>query len=132
MPVITSPHGMIMLFPQALYGYTAQHSDELSFQEGDVLCLLEAVDKGAWWRATCRGREGLVPANYVEVVRKPVVLDWRDQVQDSDEWESSEDEMDGREGGCIVYYYNEAARSVDVSDDIINRPNYISVYRAIQ
>ena len=83
----------------------------------------------------CRGKTGLAPANYLEVVgRLSVVQDWRDQVQDSDEWDSSEDEMDGRgrEGGCIMYYYNEAPRSVEVSDDVISRPNYVSVYRAIQ
>jgi hypothetical protein len=120
------------LSPQALYEYTAQHNDELSFQEGEVLRLLEKVDEGAWWRAVCRGKTGLVPANYVEVVGKPVVQNWRDQVHESDEWESSEDEIDERVGGCIVYFYNEAARSVEVADDVISRPNYISIYRAVQ
>ena len=119
---------------QALYDYTAMHSDELSFKEGDILSLLERVDKGLWWRATFRGKSGLAPANYIEVVSKSVVRrNWKDSVQDSDEWDSSEDELEVEEGNAaIIYYYNDAPRSVSVTRDIIKNPNYIALYRAIQ
>lgn len=109
------------------------HSDELSFQEGEILYLSEQVDGGSWWKATCKGQSGLAPSNYVELITKPVVQNYRDRVQDSDEWDSSDEEEGGVSGsGSITYYYNEAARSVDVPMEVIRKPNYISVYRAIQ
>ncbi len=93
------------------------------------------MDRGLWWKATLRGKLGLAPANYIEVVKESVVRrNWKDIVQDSDEWESSEDEGEcaGRGEGTIVYYYNDAPRSVTVAMELINRPNYISLYRTIQ
>lgn len=50
---------------RAVYQYQAQHSDELSFEEGDTLYILEKNEDG-WWRAKCGGKEGLIPANYIE------------------------------------------------------------------
>ena len=121
---------------QALYDYTAMHSDEISFQEGDTLSLLEQVDKGLWWRVTFRGKTGLAPANYIETVSASVVhRDWRDSVHDSDEWESSEDELEPEGGGgegAVVYYYNDAPRTVTVAMEIISNPKYIVLCRAIQ
>lgn len=120
---------------KALYDYQGQHSDELSFREGDTLTLLEQVDRGLWWKAKLRGKSGLAPANYVEVVNECTIRrNWKDSVQDSDEWESSEDEEEGagRGEGTIVYYYNDAPRSVTVPMELVNRPSYIALYRAIQ
>ena len=109
------------------------HNDELSFKEGDFLSLLELVDGGAWWKAGFRGRTGLAPGNYVEVLKKPVVQNLQDRLQESDEWDSSEDEEGpGAMMGTITYYYNKAPRSVEVAMELINRPNYTSLYRAIQ
>ena len=55
-------------------------------------------------------------------------------MQDSDEWDSSDEEDGGGapRAGSIVYYYNQAARSVEVPLELINKPNYVSLYRAIQ
>ncbi|KAJ3087091.1 Osteoclast-stimulating factor 1 [Quaeritorhiza haematococci] len=49
---------------RALYDYTAQNSDELSFREGDVIYVLEKNDAN-WWKCRCGDSEGLVPSNYV-------------------------------------------------------------------
>lgn len=48
---------------KALWAYSAQRADELSFAEGDIIEVLE--EKGNWHRGECGGRSGLFPANYV-------------------------------------------------------------------
>ncbi|KAJ3100884.1 Osteoclast-stimulating factor 1 [Phlyctochytrium planicorne] len=49
---------------RALYAYQAQNPDELSFDEGSVLYVLNKDDAN-WWKCRCEDKEGLVPANYV-------------------------------------------------------------------
>ncbi|KAI9344405.1 osteoclast-stimulating factor [Obelidium mucronatum] len=49
---------------EAKFAYVAQNSDELSFEEGDVLYVLQKDDAG-WWKCRSGDKEGLVPANYV-------------------------------------------------------------------
>ncbi|KAJ3030009.1 Osteoclast-stimulating factor 1 [Rhizophlyctis rosea] len=49
---------------QALYTYNAQNPDELSFEEGAVLYVLDKSDSN-WWKCRCGTKEGLVPSNYV-------------------------------------------------------------------
>ncbi|KAJ1530063.1 Osteoclast-stimulating factor 1 [Nowakowskiella sp. JEL0078] len=48
---------------RALYTYSAQNSDELSFEEGDIF-VLNKTDSN-WWKCRCDEKEGLVPSNYV-------------------------------------------------------------------
>jgi ankyrin repeat protein len=50
---------------KAIYPYAAQNVDELSFEEGDTLYIIEKQDDG-WWRAKCGKKEGLIPSNYIE------------------------------------------------------------------
>jgi len=51
---------------KALYNYTAQQPDELSFQEGDVIYVVDdSSDPQGWWRARCGTKSGLIPSNYV-------------------------------------------------------------------
>ena len=51
----------------ALYDFIADGDDELSVQEGDHLILLEK-DSDEWWKVRdSAGREGVVPASYVEL-----------------------------------------------------------------
>ena len=47
----------------ANWAYTAQGDDELSFEEGDVIYVSDQSSE--WWRATCKGKSGLVPGNYL-------------------------------------------------------------------
>ncbi|PNF36034.1 Osteoclast-stimulating factor 1 [Cryptotermes secundus] len=51
---------------RALYKYTAQYPDELSFQEGDLLYVFDEVTDPDWWKARCGNQTGLIPSNYVE------------------------------------------------------------------
>ena len=39
--------------------------DELTFEEGDVIYVSDQSDAG-WWKATIKGKAGLVPSNYLE------------------------------------------------------------------
>lgn len=50
----------------ALYDYTGEGDDELSFNPNDVVTNIEMIDEG-WWRGRCRGHFGLFPAAYVQL-----------------------------------------------------------------
>ncbi|PRP78789.1 cortactin [Planoprotostelium fungivorum] len=49
----------------ALYDYTAVGSEDLEFQEGDLLVLHKRYNDG-WWLAGLDGNMGRVPSNYVQ------------------------------------------------------------------
>ncbi|XP_071439904.1 osteoclast-stimulating factor 1-like [Hetaerina americana] len=51
---------------RALYSYTAQQSDELTFQEGDVMYVFDQSTDASWWKARCGNQTGMIPSNYVE------------------------------------------------------------------
>lgn len=67
---------------RALYDYSPQAEEELSFQTDDLLYLLEKSTVDDWWKAKKRvlpvaNEEveepvGLVPSTYIEIVRAPV------------------------------------------------------------
>jgi hypothetical protein len=57
----TGPH-----YVQALYDHVAEAEDELSFNAGDQVEVLETCE-GGWWRGRVRGNEGLFPVNYVKM-----------------------------------------------------------------
>ena len=59
---------------KAIYEYTAQADEELSFKEGDILLITDDTDQD-WWTAIEKpvdtfqeAQSGLVPVNYVEEV----------------------------------------------------------------
>lgn len=56
----------------ALWDYTAQQSDELSFSEGDAITVVRRHDdtETEWWWARLNDREGYVPRNLLGV-REP-------------------------------------------------------------
>ncbi|GBM98010.1 Intersectin-1 [Araneus ventricosus] len=56
----------------ALYPFAGQHSDELTFQKGDIITLVNADDP-SWWKGELNGAVGLFPSNYVEVLNKSAV-----------------------------------------------------------
>ena len=49
----------------ALYSYTADNTDELTFYKGSVIAILNKDDPD-WWKGEVNGETGLVPANYVQ------------------------------------------------------------------
>lgn len=112
---------------KTLYAYTKQYSDELSFPEGVVLSLVRRVDE-AWYEAQLEGQSGLVPRTYLDVIEPPVTRDTKDDRQESDEWE---DDSDG-EKGKISYYFNGAARTLEVSLDLVEEPILLRLKEAIQ
>ncbi|KAJ3085616.1 F-BAR and double SH3 domains protein 1 [Quaeritorhiza haematococci] len=50
---------------KAIYDYTAQTPEELSFREDDIIQITDSSDND-WWEGKLNGRSGLVPATYVE------------------------------------------------------------------
>lgn len=53
-----------------MYSYTAAIPEELGFTKGDTLAVIRLQDDG-WWEAevtSTRGRTGLVPSNYLQVI----------------------------------------------------------------
>jgi hypothetical protein len=52
---------------KALYEYEGGNPDELSFNEGDVLSIVDKSE-GEWWKAEKNGVVSIVPASYLEVV----------------------------------------------------------------
>lgn len=55
---------------RALYDYTAQDCDEVSFRDGDLIHNVHPIDDG-WMFGTVQrtGHSGMLPANYVEGIR---------------------------------------------------------------
>ena len=49
----------------AIYDYSADKDDELSFTEGATIYVLKKNDDG-WWEGVMNGVTGLFPGNYVE------------------------------------------------------------------
>ncbi|CAG8560162.1 942_t:CDS:10 [Diversispora eburnea] len=87
----------------ALYDYSAQNDDEISFKEDDVLYILEN-DDDEWWKAKLKIKEGegeaegpigVVPSNYIQEAECSTVLKAiYDYVAESDEGLSfSEDDI---------------------------------------
>ncbi|XP_034144867.1 abl interactor 2a isoform X7 [Esox lucius] len=51
----------------AIYDYTADKDDELSFNEGGIIYVIKKNDDG-WYEGTMSGTTGLFPGNYVESI----------------------------------------------------------------
>ncbi|XP_076849894.1 abl interactor 2a isoform X2 [Brachyhypopomus gauderio] len=51
----------------AIYDYTRDKEDELTFQEGDIIYVIKMNDDG-WYEGVMSGTTGLFPGNYVESI----------------------------------------------------------------
>jgi hypothetical protein len=49
----------------ALYDYTAQRLEEITFVENDTFVVLDK-DPSGWWTGTIKGQTGLFPSNYTK------------------------------------------------------------------
>lgn len=57
---------------RALYEYTAQFAEELSFPEGAILQLLRTDENGVddgWWEGSYQGKVGVFPSLVVEICK---------------------------------------------------------------
>ncbi|XP_029353284.1 GRB2-related adapter protein 2b isoform X2 [Echeneis naucrates] len=52
---------------RAVYSFQAEEKDELEFNAGDIIEVLECPDR-SWWRGQLRGKTGLFPSNYTEAI----------------------------------------------------------------
>jgi len=59
----------------ALFPYEAVNSDELSLAEGDIVTILsrEVEDKG-WWKGELKGKIGVFPDNFVQIMNQDEVF----------------------------------------------------------
>ncbi|XP_053424612.1 GRB2-related adapter protein isoform X1 [Nycticebus coucang] len=58
----------------ALYSFQATESDELAFNQGDTLKILNMEDDQNWYKAELRGAEGFIPKNYIRIKPHPWYL----------------------------------------------------------
>lgn len=58
----------------AIYDYTRDKDDELTFIEGAIIYVVKKNDDG-WFEGVCNGVTGLFPGNYVESIMH--YADWR-------------------------------------------------------
>lgn len=58
----------------AIYDYTADKEDELSFQEGAIIYVVKKNEDG-WFEGVMNATTGLFPGNYVESIMH--YTDWR-------------------------------------------------------
>ncbi|XP_033334865.1 uncharacterized protein LOC117225422 isoform X3 [Megalopta genalis] len=69
---------------KVLFSYEAASEDELTLMEGEIITLLsrDAPDKG-WWIGKLKGKVGLFPDNFVEVITTTSELQDHEQKHDS-------------------------------------------------
>jgi len=55
-------------YPQCkgLYYYGAETETDLTFNEGDIINILDDTDPDGWWKGELNGAEGFFPSNFVE------------------------------------------------------------------
>lgn len=54
---------------KALFNYTGQEPGDLSFSKDDIIVVVKKTDStNDWWTGNVNGKEGIFPANYVELI----------------------------------------------------------------
>ncbi|KAI8366780.1 uncharacterized protein BYT42DRAFT_587856 [Radiomyces spectabilis] len=55
---------------RALYAFTGEQDGDLSFQEGDIITIVQKSDStDDWWTGKLGHRQGMFPANYVQLLQ---------------------------------------------------------------
>ncbi|KAG7203270.1 hypothetical protein KM043_010364 [Ampulex compressa] len=114
---------------RALYKYTAQRADELSFEEGDMLYVYDRDVEQNWWKAKCGNREGLIPVNYVEEQMQEIELPLHDAARRGNISALKEYLKQGVSGtgldaaGNTPLYWAARAGHLDCVKELLNLPN---------
>ncbi|XP_046895922.1 rho guanine nucleotide exchange factor 6 isoform X1 [Hypomesus transpacificus] len=56
------------LMVKARFNFKQNNEDELSFNKGDLICVMRQ-EEGGWWEGSLNGRNGWFPSNYVREVK---------------------------------------------------------------
>ena len=56
---------------EAVFDFTGEGSDEMTFRKGDTITNLTKVDDD-WLRGTLAGKEGIFPSNFVKILDEPL------------------------------------------------------------
>ena len=114
---------------KALYSYTAQHDDELSFSEGTIIYLLS--QSGQWYEGKMNGKTGMVPVNYLRVIEPLAptenVTEAKLDGQQSDEWDEDTDNKE-----TLTYHFYDEKRTIDVEKDTLEHPTVSALLRLIR
>lgn len=51
----------------AVYEYKAEHEDELTLRQGDIIKNVRRIEEEGWMEGDLNGRRGLFPDNFVKV-----------------------------------------------------------------
>ncbi|XP_014834300.1 PREDICTED: GRB2-related adapter protein-like [Poecilia mexicana] len=51
----------------ALFSFTASEADEISFQKGDIIKVVEMEEDSFWFTAEIEGKRGFIPKNYISL-----------------------------------------------------------------
>ncbi|XP_015232831.1 PREDICTED: GRB2-related adapter protein-like [Cyprinodon variegatus] len=55
----------------ALFSFAASEADEISFQKGDIVKVIEMEEDSCWFTAEMEGKRGFVPENYISLRPHP-------------------------------------------------------------
>jgi signal transducing adaptor molecule len=72
-PTSSTTDGYAVTRVRALHGFEPTEPNELAFEKGDVIKVVNREYKD-WWRGQLRGRTGIFPVNYVVRLHAPLPL----------------------------------------------------------
>lgn len=63
-----------------LFSYQPKHDDELELKMDEIVEFMAEVEDG-WWKGKLRGRVGVFPSNFVEMVKTGAASDEAEDTQ---------------------------------------------------
>ena len=92
---------------KALFDYAAADATELGFSVGDIITVTKQ-DSSGWWEGELKGKHGMFPGNYVELIAGAAVADTRKTCVVKFEFTASGDDELSIQVGEIIYIDSEA------------------------